>query len=316
MSVIVTLTMNPALDIHTATPRVGPTDKLRCSAARYDAGGGGINVARAVRSLGGAARAIVTTGGDTGSRLLSLIARDGVPVEAIPVDGSTRESFTVTDETTHEQYRFVLPGPTLLPYDEERSLATLNDLTPNEGYLVVSGSLPPGCSDGFFSRVKDISNRHRCRLVVDTSGPSLTRVDGAYLVKPSIRELRDCVGAPLTDREAQIDAARELIRMHVSEVVLISLGASGALLVTGDEAIAVPGSVVRAGSGVGAGDNMVAATTLALDRGWDLVDAVKLGVAAGAAATLTPGSQPCARREVDRLFSGKSPTNGVRLASI
>jgi 6-phosphofructokinase 2 len=316
MSVIVTLTMNPALDIHTAVPHVRPTDKLRCSAVRYDAGGGGINVARAVRSLGGTARAIVTTGGDTGARLLSLMARDAIPVEAIPIDGSTRESFTVTDDTTDQQYRFVLPGPTLRPADEARCLATVNAAAPYEGYLVVSGSLPPGCSDQFFARVEEVATRHRCRLVVDTSGPALARVNGAYLIKPSIRELRDCARSSLLDRGSQIAAARELIRAHTSEVVLVSLGASGALLVTEDEAIAVPGSVVRAGSGVGAGDNMVAATTLALDQGWDLVDAVKLGVSAGAAATLTPGSQPCARRDVDRLYSSASPSSGQRLASL
>ena len=302
LTAITTLTMNPALDINVSVPHVMHTEKMRCGNPRYDAGGGGVNVARAIIALGGEATAIVTAGDHGGAHLLALIEHDGIPVRAVPVRDSTRESFTATDEQNRLQYRFVLPGPRLDSSDEARCLLALEQHMLDNGYLVVSGSLPPGCSDGFFGRIAELAAHHDCRLVVDTSGPALATVTGAYLIKPSIRELRDCVGAPLLDLASQIAAARELIMAKVSDVVVISLGPDGAVLVTSDESVVLPGVQLSAGNGVGAGDSMVAAITFALDQGWELTEAVRLGTAAGAAATLTPGSQPCTREDVDRLY--------------
>jgi 6-phosphofructokinase 2 len=302
VSVITTLTMNPALDIYTTVPHLMHTEKMRCSAPRRDAGGGGVNVARAILALGGAATAVVTTGDDAGARLLRLIERDEIPVRAVDIENPTRESLVVTDESTRLQYRFVLPGPALTARDESRCLSVLEQNVADNGYLVVSGSLPPGCSEEFFSSMDTLARSHQCRLIVDTSGSALSWVKGAYLIKPSIRELRDCVGAALPDVPSQAAAARDLISANVSEVVVISLGSAGALLVTTDEIVPVPSTPVSPGNGVGAGDNMVAGITVALDQGWGLVEAVRFGSAAGAAATLTPGSQPCVRVEADRLY--------------
>lgn len=301
---IVTVTMNPALDIHTTVPRLMDTEKMRCGRPRYDPGGGGINVARAALRLGATTTAVIVSGGYTGQRVESLLVDDGLDIHAIRVDEPTRESLVIVDEHNGECYRFVLPGPYLQPDDELRCLQTVNDCAASASHLVVSGSLPPGCSPGFFGAVARIADHHGCVLVVDTNGAALPWVTGAYLIKPSVRELRDCVGTPLPDRASQVAAARKLIGRHISQAVVVSRGAAGALVVTADEDHDVAGVPVApgVGTGVGSGDSMVAAITVALTRGWSLVDAVRYGAAAGAAAMLTPGTEPCRADDVDRLY--------------
>lgn len=300
---ILTLTMNPALDIHTSVPQLMPTEKMRCGVPRYDPGGGGVNVARALVSLGTAAAAVVTSGGHSGAHLRALLADDGVEVHAVSIAEPTRESMTITEQWTDNQYRFVLPGPTLRQSEERRCLRSVDQHLPDNGFLVVSGSMPRGCSNTFFSRVANVAEKHNSRIIVDTSGPALQHVTRAYLLKPSIRELRDHVGAPLTDRSSQVAAARDLITARICEIVVVSLGRGGALLITADSATDFDGVSVPTGTGVGAGDNMVAAITYAVADGWDLIEAVRFGTAAGAATLLTPGTQPAVRADVDQLYA-------------
>ena len=113
MKSVLTLTLNPSLDVATKTDQVRKTDKLRCVAPKTDPGGGGINVARVVTRLGGAATAIFTAGGPNGQALEELLAAEGIACQPLQIDGATRQSFTVFERLTREQYRFVMPGPEL-----------------------------------------------------------------------------------------------------------------------------------------------------------------------------------------------------------
>ena len=313
MSDIVTLTMNPALDVTTSTTEVMPTEKLRCGTPRYESGGGGIIVARVVRALGGSPIAVFPAGGPSGELFETLVAAEGISGQPIEIDGSTRESLTVNEGQTGQQYRFVLPGPELTAAEQEQCLRTLAEVARGAEYVVASGSLPPGVSPDFYQRVAGLARELGARFMLDTSGQALQHMrSDVYLLKPSIRELRDCVGRELLTEDDQLAAARELIGAGVSQVVVVSLGKQGALAVTarGHERLA---SVdVPAGSGVGAGDSMMAAITLGLSRGWALGDAVRLGIAAGAAMLMTPGSQPCLRHDVERLYAGLTDRSNHR----
>ncbi len=124
---IVTLTMNPALDITTDADVVRPTEKVRCSGVRYDPGGGGVNVAQVAHNLGATVSAIVPVGGATGDVYADLLTERGIPFRRVPIDGSTRESFTVNETSTGLQYRFVLPGPSLTFVEQQRCLAELRN---------------------------------------------------------------------------------------------------------------------------------------------------------------------------------------------
>ena len=300
---IVTLTMNPALDITTNVDVVRPTQKLRCSATRYDPGGGGINVARIARVLGGSVFAVFPTGGSHGGLVTRLLDEAGVAFAAIPIAGATRQSFTVNETSTGEQYRFVLPGPELTVREQERCLRELRMAARSAEFVVASGSLPPGTPVDYYQRVADMCRDLSARLVLDASGGGLRHVSsGVFLLKASVRELRECVGRPLATEAEQLAAAHELIDSGRAEVVLVSVGSQGALLATGHASQRFSAISMPTGSGVGAGDAMVAAITVGLTRGWTLVKSVSLGIAAGAAMLTTPGTAACERAEVERLF--------------
>jgi 6-phosphofructokinase 2 len=308
---IVAITMNPALDISTSTEAVVQTHKLRCATARYDPGGGAINVAREARTLGVDALAVFPAGGPTGRTLQELLNRGGIPHRLVPIAGQTRVSFTADERRSGGQYRFVFPGPEMSDAEQQTCLAVLAEAARGARFVVATGSLPPGVRPDFFQQVADVTQGLGARLLLDTSGDALRSMrGGVYLLKPSGRELREYAGRDLRRTDEQVEAARELIGTGVAEVVVVSLGSKGALLVTADEHEALPALDVPVRSAVGAGDSMVAAIAVGLVRGFALRRAVWLGMAAGAATLMTPGTEPCDRDDVERLFAG-AQTSGA-----
>lgn len=300
---IVTLCMNPALDITTGTDVVRPTDKLRCGTARYDPGGGGINVAHVAEVLGVPSMAVFPAGGPAGELVHNLLVAEGLAVQRVRIGGSTRESFTVNELNTRRQYRFVLPGPQLTIAEQTECLLHLRRAAQQARIVVASGSLPPGVPEDFYQQVSTICAEMGKTFLLDSSRGALNPVkSGVFLIKPSIRELREEVGADLTTEDEQVAAARVLISRGVARHVLVSLGSEGALLVSADSAHRFAPAEVPPGSGVGAGDAMLAGVAVGIARNWPLHDAVRLGIAAGAATLLTPGSAPCTREDTERLF--------------
>ncbi|MFI9415379.1 1-phosphofructokinase family hexose kinase [Nocardia gamkensis] len=308
MGRIVTLTMNPAIDLATRVAEVVPTDKMRCATPRFDPGGGGINVARTVAELGVEVTAVFPAGGPTG-RLLEQMVRDtGVPPRPVPVAESTRESLSVTETTSGEQYRFVFPGPRLTDPEQHRCLVEVERAVRGARYLVASGTLPPGLSADFYQILTDLVGDSGVRVVLDTSGIALRNVRrGVYLVKPSVRELGDYVGHPLVGRAEQLSQARRLITSGMTEIVLLSLGAGGALVVTRDSHEWFAPLPARVRSGIGAGDAMVGGTTVGLTRGYELADAVRLGIAAATAALATTGTGPGRSEHIAELYQELLP---------
>ena len=300
---IVTLCMNPALDITTSTEVVRPTDKLRCAAARYDPGGGGINVAHVAQVLGAAATAVFPAGGPAGELVDKLLVAAGLTTHRITIGGSTRESFTIDELSTERQYRFVLPGPELTLSEQTDCLLQLRRAAASAAIVVASGTLPPGVPEDFYQQVANVCADLGAMFLLDSSGGGLTHVNsGVFLIKPSLRELREAVGRALTTDSEQLEAAREIIERGAARYVLVSRGADGALLASRDGGQLFAPVPVPPGSGVGAGDAMVAGVAVGLTRGWPLTKAVRLGIAAGAAMLLTPGTAPCTREDTERLF--------------
>ena len=168
---------------------------------------------------------------------------------------------------------------------------------------MASGSLPPGVPSDFYQRVADICRELGVLLVLDTSGGGLAHItSGVFLLKPSVRELRECFGRELATESEQLAAAHELIDSGISQAVVVSLGANGALLATRHGSQRFPAASVNVVSGVGAGDAMVAAITVGVTRGWPLSKSVQFGVATGAAMLMTPGTAPCRREDAERIF--------------
>jgi 6-phosphofructokinase 2 len=304
MSDIVTVTMNPAVDVATTVARVEPTRKLRCTAAQRDPGGGGINVARVVKRLGGDVVAIYPEGGSIGRLLTRLVDEQGITSLAIEMAEETRENFTAFDESIGDQYRFVLPGPPMSEAEWRKCIDALASLTPKPRFVVASGSLPPGVPDDFYAQLARAAEALGAKTVLDTSGAALGAAmkAGLFLIKPNLGELRALVQAPLDDERARVDACRGIVASGGAEIVALSLGHEGAMLVTRDGAWRAPALAVKTNSAVGAGDSFVAAMVWSLASGHGLVDAFRCGVAAGSAALLTPGTELSYPEDIHRLL--------------
>ncbi len=303
---IVTVTLNPAVDMSTSTGSLVPQRKLRCEHPVREPGGGGLNVARVVGILGGEARAVCTKGGVVGDLLEQLIRACNIPHEFVRIDGETRENVSIEDRASGALYRFVMPGPEISDAEFESVAgavrAALGD-EPAGAVLVISGSMCQGVPDDMFDRVIPAARERGVRVFADVSGPWLGRAAraGASFLKPNQHELEEYVGRPLeTDREL-LEAAELLRQSGDCEAVFVSLGASGLLCALRARSFRVNAPAVHVESTIGAGDSTVAGIVLALARGSTVEDAARMGVAAGSATCMTPGTQLCRREDVERL---------------
>lgn len=322
---VLTLTLNPSLDLSATTDRVVPGLKLRLTAPVAEPGGGGINVARAVQALGGRARAVTALGGATGDRLRALIETAGVPLSVFDLPGESRQSLAVTEASSGQQYRFVLPGP---EWDATRLgslLERLEDDVRRMGaggggavqgagtsrgpgpVVVLSGSQPPGVPPDF---PQVLARRLTgARLVVDTSGAALetlvrSPMPGAmpHVLRMDRAESEALAGRGLARAADSLDFAAELIARGVARTIILARGAEGSGLVSATDRLFCAPPPVDVVSAVGAGDSFVAGFALALARGYEPETALRMGTAAAAAAVMTPGTELCRGADAARLL--------------
>ncbi|MDD2712278.1 MAG: 1-phosphofructokinase family hexose kinase [Simplicispira sp.] len=304
MSTFLTLTPNPALDLATRTERVQPTHKLRCGPLQRYPGGGGVNVARVLQRLGGDVQAWFLAGGATGAQLQPLLAAEGVRTQTTPIQGETRENFSVVQTSTGDEFRFVLPGPQVQAHEWQGWQDSITALAPLPRWTVASGSLPPGVPNDFYAHLARQVHAQGQRLVLDSSGAALAAAlqVGVYLVKPSLRELRELTGAALTDTAQWCTAAQALVQRGQADMVALSAGEHGAVLATRGGVWQAPALPVAATTGTtGAGDCFLAALVWALEQGESPPEALRWGVAAGSAALLAPGTALADSADIRRL---------------
>lgn len=299
---IVTLTINPSLDKSTHFTGLIAEQKIRCEKPRYDAGGGGINVSKAISKLGGNSTCIFTSGGSSGEMLEELIKNENLESCVIKTKNWTRENFIAFENTTKAQYRFGFPGNEFSENEKEKILQTINDLKTD--YLVISGSLNEGLPSDFYKKIAAIAKESNVKVIVDTSGEALKKVleTGVYLIKPNIGELAKLIGVERLELPEVEKAAKKLIENKSAEIVVVSLGADGAILVTKDETHLVKAPKVEKKSTVGAGDSMVGGMVWALSQNKTLKQVIQIGVCCGTAATMNEGTQLFKVEDVMRLL--------------
>lgn len=315
MTCFLTLTPNPALDIATSTAQVEPTHKLRCGPVQRYPGGGGINVARVLHRLGADVQARALVGGPAGAQLATLLQHEGVPCLLHPIAGDTRENLSVLETSTGREFRFVLPGPTFeatqAPALREALLPSADLITARAGaheprWIIASGSLPPGMPHDFYAQLARTAVQQGAQLALDTSGAPLAAAleVGVALVKPSQRELRDLLQQPLNTVQECAAAALALVRQGAAGTVALSMGEQGAVLAHHEGVWHAPALNVPAATGTtGAGDCFLAALIWALERGDAPPAALRWGVAAGAAALLSPGTALAQPDDIRRLHA-------------
>jgi 6-phosphofructokinase 2 len=306
--------MNPAVDLSTTVRKMVPFTKMRCAPACRDPGGGGINVARVLNRLGIKAKAIYPAGGATGRLLADLMAREGVRSISIPMLNDTREDMTVFDETTREQYRFVFPGAELSEVEWQECLASIVRIEPRPSFFIASGSLPTGVPQDFFGRFARACREVHSKAIVDTSGGLLKAAleEGVYLIKPNLREFRELAGIAATDDATLIETGRRLFDRYRVEIMAISMGPDGALLLTREIALRAKGLPIEPVSVSGAGDSFLGAMVWSLANHGPLDIALRYGVAGGSAALLNPGTELCRLEDVHRLASEVTVTPMAR----
>jgi 6-phosphofructokinase 2 len=301
---VLTVTLNPALDLSTSAAHVVPTHKIRCESLQRHPGGGGVNVARVIHRLGGQCTALYPAGGANGAVFQQLLDEEGVPSLCIPIAGETRENFSVKDIAINDEFRFVLPGPALQTREWQACMDQIIALDNLPRFVVASGSLPPGVPFDFYARLSRLLKPCHVQLMLDTSGPALSLAldEGVYMCKPSLRELSELCGQSLGTEADWRLAAQELIRLGKAEVIVLSLGEGGACLFTGSASWFAPALPVHVVSAIGAGDSFVGVMVWAMSKGFDLPDAFKYGVAGATAALMSTGTGLCQPGDVNRLF--------------
>lgn len=312
MDRILTVTLNPTVDLATSAERILPGRKLRCDPPATDPGGGGINVSRAIAILGGDSTAFIAVGGATGERLVQMLTVEGIGLSIFAGPGETRQSLSVTDRTTGEQFRFVLPGPDWTEPRVKLALTEIGKVVAKGGFVVFSGSQPPGVPLDFPTQLSETAARKGARLILDTSGAVLRRLAEAadparppvaHVVRMDHLEAEELAGAALASRKASADFAQELVRRGLAPIVILARGADGSTLATAEERLHAEAADVPIASGVGAGDSFVGAFTLALARGEPLAAALSKGSAAASAAMITEATKLCTRADAERLVA-------------
>lgn len=305
MSEILTITLNPALDLSTEAPAVVPDRKLRCTHPRIQPGGGGVNVSRAIANLGGHSRTLVAYGGHTGEMLVDKLRGEGLEPISLGVTYPTRESVTVHDRANGLQYRFMMPGEPWTEADCAAALLAIEaEMRPGD-LVVKSGSHPPGLPQDFFLTVNAAIGAAGGRMILDTSGPALTRAAAnahLFTLRINLDEARELSGHPLTRIEDVAELATRLRREGAADIVLIAAGAQGTVIVCEEwTGLTRPPAVVPR-SRVGAGDSFIGAFALSLTRGEDPATACAWGTAAAASAVTTPDTDLCKPDDTAEFF--------------
>jgi 6-phosphofructokinase 2 len=305
MKHIVTLTLSPTVDKSTCVDRILADHKLLCDQPKFEPGGGGINVSRGLKRLNVNSVAIFPSGGLTGQRLQDLLKEERINQQPVLTENMTRENFIVLNREVQEEYRFGMPAVELLPKEEREILSVIRNLQPKPKFIVVSGGMPPGLSDDFLAKVARVAKQDEAKLIVDTSGEALKTAveEGVYLLKPNQSELSKLTGIEVKDKASVEEAARQIIDKGKCHIVVVSLGPDGAYVATKDFSELVEAPRIEKRSTVGAGDSMVAGMVYALEKGFNLRQMVRMGIACGCAATMNAGPELLKKEDVEKLYN-------------
>lgn len=304
MKKVITLTVNPAIDKSTSVAGIRPNSKLRCEVPVFEPGGGGINISRVIKELGGTSLCMYLAGCATGEHLKQMLVDADILQQIIAIEGWTRENLAVTDTLTQQQYRFGMPGPQVVEKEWRQTLDHLEAILTEGDFLAASGSLSPGIPTDFYAKVATIAKSKKVKMILDTSGEALIHgaSAGVYMLKPNLAELSALCGVKSISSIDLEPLAKKFLEQHFCEVIVVSLGARGALLVTKDLTEYISAPTIHPQSTIGAGDSMLAGMVLALAKGKSFSEMAKYGVACGTAAAMSPGTQLCKKKNVETLY--------------
>ena len=303
MGKILTVTLNPTIDKSTVVDEIVPDQKIRCEKPKYEPGGGGINVSRALKKLGGGSVATFLSGGHIGNFFIDLIEKENISIMPYSINDQTRENLILFDKSSNNQYRFGMEGPQVTDVEWKGFLKSIEEINEID-YIVASGSLSPGLPIDFYAMLGKIAKDKKAKYILDTSGEALKAglSEGVYLFKPNLPELSFLTGIKNLDKNKVEEMASSILQSQKCEAMVVSLGPDGAMLVSKNVTRHIPSPKVEKKSTVGAGDSMVAGMVLKLSQNKDFLEAAQFGVACGTAATMNTGTELCKKEDAEKLF--------------
>lgn len=299
---IITITLNPAVDKTYIINKLVPEHKVRCANPMIEAGGGGINVSKGLKELGSDTLTVFFAGGRNGDLLQEMLSHEQIDCKTIEVQGETRESLVIIDQSSQKEFRIVVEGPEISFSSFQQIIQVIQSARP--AYVIGSGSLPRGLPENVYAVLAKEVKLNGGKFILDTSGQALSAAlsEGVFLVKPNLKELSNLVGTESLSTDEVPEAARQLILDGRAEVVVVSMSSAGAMLVTTKIQQHIPSPAVERRSTVGAGDSMVSGMVWALQQNKSLVDMVCWGIACGSAATMNTGARLFKKQDACTLY--------------
>ena len=291
---IITVTLNPAIDKTVEINDFAVNTVNRVSSVRLDAGGKGINVSKVVLSLGGKSKAIGFLGGRAGNFIKSYLDEMGIENDFIVVNGETRTNLKIVDPVQHTNTDINEMGPQITAEDIQQMDDYISQLVDDKSVIVFSGSVPPNADQDIYQKWIDQAKRKGAKTILDADGELMRRgiEAGPYLIKPNIHELERLLDRKINSIEEAVECSRIIMKKYGIEIVAVSMGETGALFLNEETTLFAKGITVDVKSTVGAGDSMVAALAYAIDERYIFEKAVTLAVAAGTANVMTYGTEP------------------------
>lgn len=299
---IITLTMNPALDKTMEVEELILGGLNRVQNVQIDAGGKGINVSKMIKSLGGDSLATGFVGGESGDKLLKIVENIGLKQDFIKIVGETRTNSKVFDKE-YGITELNETGITLSKQDEQKICDKLVKLADEKAIFVLSGSLPAGVEADFYQKLITLLKEKEARVFLDADGEAFkfgVKAKSNY-IKPNLYELTQYFNVK---EDISLTEIKELCQKLIDsgiELVAVSMGEKGAMFVTEDKALYIEGLDVKVSSTVGAGDSMIGAMVYGMEQKMSLEDLIKLSMAAASGAVMTEGTKPPTREVVEKL---------------
>ena len=286
---IVTLTINPAIDRTISVDRLAFEDRAYINSSRESAGGRGINASWVIHTFGGETMAVLISGGVSGKRLEVLLQERGLRAVLVPVKNDVRTNLTITDKHGLTVNLNEI-GPALTKVEVARVEQAVRETLDHASWLMICGSIPPGAPATFYGRVIAMAREKKVKTLLHTSGEALRHgiEERPTVVTPNNQEAERLLGRTLLTRTHYLEAA-ERIRSMGPEAVLLSLGSRGAVGAFKDGLMEALPPRVDAVCPIGAGDALTAAYTWAITRKKNPAEALRWGVAAGTASARLPG---------------------------
>ncbi len=301
---VITLTLNPALDktVEIENFKLGEVNRIK--SMRLDGGGKGINVSKVLKTMNQESVAMGILGGNNGNIIKNYVEELSISTDFVFTNGETRTNLKIIDTINNTNTDINESGFLVDEQTINKVIDKLKTTIKQDDILVLAGSIPNGIPKNIYYTLTNICKEKGAKVFLDVDGEMFREGIKAipYLIKPNINELEQYFNKKLTTKEEIINECKQFIEMGIKKVV-VSLGCDGALFITENKTIHALGIKVKVKSTVGAGDSMVASLVLSEIKGDSLEDAVVMAIATSAANVTVSGTQPAEYKEILNLVS-------------